>query len=174
MSRAKNSPPSLHGSPFGSRIFFLLQSSSSGQRARSKRRRERDVKRGSNSNDVLTPRASRGISADRGKLVRIFLFFKIFLLVFLFFILKIKLCVMECIYRYYFIVRCRIYMYYFILWGKVVSQPLQRMRIVRQKVEDRADVAVVGSNWWVKNRLTIVYALRLWPCRGLSSLWWVP
>ena len=41
-----------------------------------------------------------------------------------------------------------------------MSLPLQRVRIVRQKVGERVDVAVVGPNWWPKKWLAIVFALR--------------
>jgi len=91
----------------------------------------------------------------------ILFFFTYFFISFSFFkILKIKLCAMECTYRYYFIVRCRIYRYYFILWGKVVSLSLQRVMIIRQKIGERADVAVIGPEWWAKKWLIIVFALR--------------
>jgi len=52
-------------------------------------------------------------------------------------------------------------MYDFIWWGKVVSLSLERVRIVREKVGEMTDVAVVGFSWWAKNWLTAAFALRM-------------
>ena len=41
--------------------------------------------------------------------------------------------------------------YYFIWWVKVVSQLLERVRLVMQKIGERVDVAVVSSYWWAKD-----------------------
>ena len=57
-------------------------------------------------------------------------------------------------------VRYRVYRYYFIWWGKVVSFSLEMVRIVRWKIEEMIDVAVVASTGEPKNWLIIGFALK--------------
>ena len=63
----------------------------------------------------------------------------------------------------------------------MVSLSLQRVRIVRQKVGERADVAVVGPDWWAQKWLTIVLVSScnslvdydsLHPFHSIYNLYW--
>ena len=59
--------------------------------------------------------------------------------------------------------------YYFIWWVKVMSQQLKKVRLVRQKVEKKINVTVIGPTDESKISPTIAHALR-WASLPLGRL----